>query len=79
MSEIDNKIQSSLKKWKLGTISKVDLAVLRVSVSEIFYYEEIPDSVAINEAVDIAKKFGGVESGKFVNGVLGKIVKTKTI
>jgi len=77
INKIDEVIEQSLQKWKIDTISKVDLAVLRVSVAEMFYFDDIPDSVSINEAVDIAKLFGGDESGKFVNGVLGKIVKSK--
>jgi N utilization substance protein B len=53
----------------------VDLAVMRLSIAEIKYMEEIPNSVSINEAVELAKKYGSGDSGKFVNGVLGRIVK----
>lgn len=75
MKEIDDALNRSLTKWKLDRISKVELAVLRLATAEILYIEAIPESVAINEAVDLAKKFGGNESGKFVNGVLGKLVR----
>ncbi len=75
INEIDDVLNRSLSKWKLDRISKVELAVLRLAAAEILYIETIPVSVAINEAVDLAKKFGGNESGKFVNGVLGKLVR----
>jgi N utilization substance protein B len=54
-------------------MSRVDLSVLRLAVYEIRYDEDVPVKVAINEAVEIAKKFGGEDSGSFVNGILGKI------
>ena len=56
-------------------MGKVELTVLRLAAYEIRYDEEVPDSVAINEAVEIAKKFGQDTSGAFVNAILGKIVK----
>jgi transcription antitermination protein NusB len=46
-------------------------------VTELFYFDDIPDSASINEAVELAKKFGGDDSGKFVNGILGRVVKEK--
>ncbi len=75
INRIDELIEQNLKNWHLETISKVDLAILRVAIAELCYNEDIPNSVSINEAIDIAKLFGGEESGKFVNGVLGKISK----
>lgn len=78
LPEIDELLTSSMDNWKIDRISKVDLAVLRLSVAEIKYLDEIPDSVSINEAVELAKKFGSEDSGKFVNGVLGKAVKGTT-
>ena len=56
-------------------MSKVDLTILRLAVYEVKYDEEVPVSVAINEAVEIAKRFGGGESASFINGILGKIAK----
>lgn len=75
--EIDNVIENASVKWHINRMAKVDLAVLRLAVTEIKYLkkDEVPMQVAINEAVNIAKKFGSEESGKFVNGILGKIVK----
>lgn len=75
INEIDSILNKNLNKWKLDRISKVELAILRLATAEILYIEEIPESVSINEAVDLAKKFGGNESGKFVNGILGKLVR----
>ncbi|MFA5528335.1 MAG: transcription antitermination factor NusB [Peptostreptococcales bacterium] len=72
--EIDRLISENLRKWKIERIPKVDLAILRVAIAEIRYMDNIPDSVSINEAVELAKKFGEEDSGKFINGILGKIV-----
>jgi len=73
----DGLIRESSKNWKIERMCKVDLAVIRVAVLEIMNMADIPDAVAINEAVDIAKKYGTEGSGKFVNGVLGKVAKIK--
>lgn len=72
--EIDKLISQNLRKWKIERIPKVDLAILRVAITEIRYMDNIPDSVSINEAVELSKKFGEEDSGKFINGILGKIV-----
>lgn len=75
--EIDQRLAQSSDNWKLSRIAKVDLAVLRLSAAEILYMDDIPDSASINEAVDLAKKFGGEDSGKFVNGILGNLARGK--
>lgn len=75
--EIDERLAKSSANWKLSRIAKVDLAILRLSAAEILYMDDIPDSASINEAVDLAKKFGGEDSGKFVNGILGNLVRGK--
>ena len=62
-------------EWPLDQITLVDRNILRVGVFELIYNLDIPSKVAINEAIEIAKKFGGESSGKFVNGVLGAIYK----
>ena len=77
LKEIDGLLESYAENWRIDRLSKVDLAVLRLSIAEICYLTDIPDSVSINEAVELAKKFGSDESGKFVNGVLGRAVKEK--
>ncbi len=75
--EIDSRLAKCSENWKVGRMNKADLAILRVAAAEILYCDEIPDAVSINEAVELAKKFGGETSPKFVNGVLGKLVKQK--
>ncbi len=77
MQEINSSIEKSTEHWKIERISKVELAVIQLAVAEIFYITEIPQSVSINEAVELSKKFAGDESGKFVNGILGSIVRNK--
>ena len=77
LDEIDGVLANAAENWKIDRIAKVDLAVLRLSVTELMYFEQIPDSASINEAVELAKKYGGEDSGKFVNGILGRIVKEK--
>lgn len=74
-TEIDNLIEKNSKSWKLNRFSKVDLSILRISVFEILFMKDIPHQVSINEAVRIAKKYGTYESSKFINGILGGIVK----
>jgi N utilization substance protein B len=73
-SELDEIIESVSVGWKLDRMSKIDLTVLRLAVYEIKMDEEIPNKVAINEAVEIAKKYGGDNSPSFINGILAKVV-----
>lgn len=75
--DIDMAIEKYSKGWKLSRISKVDLAILRLSIYEICHRDDIPFNVSINEAVEMAKSYSGDESGSFVNGILGKIAKLK--
>ncbi|MBQ9826249.1 MAG: transcription antitermination factor NusB [Firmicutes bacterium] len=78
-NEIDDIIEKYSKGWKLERLAKVDLSILRVCVAEMMYYEEpVPVSVSINEAVRIAKIYGGDDSRKFVNGILGRISKERS-
>lgn len=74
LDEIDTILSDVASGWKLSRMGKVDLAILRLSVFEMRFDEDIPVKVAINEAVELAKKFGGDESPAFVNGVLAKLV-----
>lgn len=71
--EIDELISKNSKGWTIDRIAKVDLAILRVAIYEIRHREDIPLSVSINEAVEIAKRFGTDESGKFINGLLAQV------
>lgn len=75
LEEIDKKIKSYLKDWKLNRISRVSLAILRVALYEILFLDNIPSSVSINEAVEISKLFENRESASFINGILGSIVR----
>lgn len=72
LTEIDDMINSHAKGWKTERMSKVDLSIIRVAVYEIVFDESVPTNVAINEAVEIAKKYGQEESSGFINGVLAK-------
>ncbi len=69
-SDVESMIESHLKQWKLDRISKLDLSILRLSITEMIYMDGIPKKVSINEAVNLAKKFIDEKSGKFINGVL---------
>ena len=72
LEEIDTALNVKVEGWNTGRMGKVDLTVLRLAVYEIMFDEEIPTGVAINEAVELAKKFGQDTSPSFVNGVLAK-------
>jgi N utilization substance protein B len=75
IDEIDEKINSVAKGWKTQRMGKTDLAILRLAVYEMLYDDDVPVKVAINEAVELAKKFGGDESPSFVNGILAKLAQ----
>ncbi len=75
IDRINEIIEENLKSWKMNRIAKTDLAILQLAVYEIFYRDDVPDSVAINEAVELGKEYGTDDSGSFINGVLGKIVR----
>jgi N utilization substance protein B len=77
LTEIDGLITKYAPDWPLEQITIVDRNVLRIGAYELLYEEDIPPRVAINEAIEIAKNFGGESSGKFVNGVLGAIYKNE--
>jgi N utilization substance protein B len=70
---IDVKIYEHSTKWSKGRISHVALAIMRLALYEMLFMEDIPVSVSINEAVELAKKYGGEEDSAFINGVLGGI------
>lgn len=72
LESIDQSLNEKVQGWDTGRMGKVDLTILRLAVYEIVYDEEIPTSVAINEAVELAKKFGQDSSPAFINGVLAK-------
>ena len=72
--EIDEAINASTTGWKTSRMSKVDLSIIRLAVYEIKYEEDVPEKVAINEAIELAKLYGTDNSASFVNGVLAKFV-----
>ena len=71
---IDNIIEMNVKKWTVARMPKVDLAVLRLAIAEILFDADIPNAVAVNEAVSLAKKFSTEDSGRFINGVLANLM-----
>ena len=72
--EIDEAINASTTGWKTSRMSKVDLSIIRLAVYEMKYEEDVPEKVAINEAVELVKLYGADNSASFVNGVLAKFV-----
>ncbi|MGI5998358.1 MAG: transcription antitermination factor NusB [Lutispora sp.] len=75
IESIDKVIKSSLKSWSMERIAKVDLTILRMAIYELLYAKDVPASVVINEAVELGKVFGNDDSGSFINGVLGRVVR----
>lgn len=75
ISEIDRLINDNTEGWNTGRMGRVELGVLRLGVFEMLYDDDIPVGVAIDEAVEIAKKYGQDNSGGFVNAILAKIMK----
>ena len=79
LKAIDEKISQYATNWQLKRMAVIDRNILRLGVFELHYAPDIPPKVTINEAVELAKKYGDLESGKFVNGILDKIHKTEVI
>ncbi|MGL5416944.1 MAG: transcription antitermination factor NusB [Clostridium sp.] len=74
---IDELLEKNLQNWKLNRISKVNLAILRLATYEMKFRDDVPDRVALNEALDLTKKYSDYKSKTFVNGVLDKILNEK--
>lgn len=72
---INEMIEKNLKGWSMSRISKVSLALLRMAICEILYFDDVPAGVSINEAVEICKIYGSDEDKSFVNGILGSVVR----
>jgi len=77
LEQIDAWIAASAIGWEIERMAKVDLCILRIAVYEMFFCEDIPCSVSINEAVELAKRFGGDRSSAYINGILGTLAKKK--
>lgn len=75
LDEIDKLIIKLAPEWPIDKLNKVDLAILRLAIFELNYEKKAPVKVIIDEAVELAKKFGTEKTSKFVNGVLGSIIK----
>ena len=76
LNDLDTIISETSRNWRLERIAKVDRCILRLAAFELLHRNDIPPKVSINEAVDLAKKFGSEESGAFINGILDKIYNT---
>lgn len=76
IKEIDETISKHLEKWTIDRLAKVDLNIIRLGVYELVYIDDTPANVAINEAIEVSKRFGDERSSKFINGVLSKIKDT---
>lgn len=74
LPELDGLINANSKSWKTGRMPRVDLAIMRLALGEIRYGEDVPKVVAINEAINLAKKYSTQRSSRFIHGVLGAIV-----
>lgn len=74
--KIDEIIEKNAPDWPLDKISKIDLVILRIALFELLFKKDMPQKVAIDEAVELAKEFGNDTSGKFINGVLGAVIET---
>lgn len=74
--EIDEIIASKAEGWQLSRLPRVSLAVMRLAVTEMKFSDEIPDGVAVNEAVEIAKKYGTPDDASYINGVLGSVSRS---
>jgi N utilization substance protein B len=72
---IDNSIETASEHWKLGRITYIDRSILRLAVFEMLFSLDVPPKVAIDEALEMAKKYGNEESKDFINGILDKIFK----
>ena len=77
LPEIDKLLSSASKGWKLSRMNKVDLSILRLAVYEMKWDDDIPEGVAIDEAVELAKKYSSDDGPAFVNGVLAKLAEKK--
>ncbi len=77
MDNLNNIIENSTKNWTIKRMAVVDRNILRIALAEIFFQESVPDIVAIDEAIEIAKEYSTEDSGGFVNGILDSVVKKK--
>lgn len=74
-AEINNKISPFLKRWTIERLAKVDLSILQLAAFEVLYMEDVPAGAAANEAVELAKKYGGDDAPAFINGVMRSFIR----
>ena len=72
---IDSIITAISKEWSLDRIANIDRIIMRLALYEVFFCAGIPNNVSVNEAIELGKMYGGAESGKFINGILGKVIE----
>ncbi len=77
--KVDNHIINNLKKWNINRLPKVDLAILRLAITEFFFFNKIPIEVSVNEAVEMEKEYSDKDSAKFINGVLGGVITKENL
>jgi N utilization substance protein B len=75
LADIDKQIVKVIRNWEYDRISLIDKIILRIGACEMIYFEDIPPQISINEAIEIGKKYGGNDSGRFINGVLDAVRK----
>jgi N utilization substance protein B len=75
LPEIDRRLHAALENWRLERLSAIDRAILRVACAELFYLDDVPPKVTIQEGIRLAEQYGGPESPRFVNGVLDALYK----
>jgi N utilization substance protein B len=75
LGQIDEYIEKYSKGWKINRISKVDLAIMRLAIYEMLERKDVPNAVAVNEAIELAKKYSGEKSSNFINGILGNVIR----
>ena len=78
LEEIDTHIRSALDNWHLDRVSSIDRGILRIAAAELFYLDEVPPKVSIQEAILLAEAYGGSDSPRFVNGVLDAVFKDQS-
>lgn len=78
LAQLDSLIKKYVKNWEIDRMAVIDRNILRMACFELLFLEEVPPKVSINEAIELAKRFGDLDSPRFVNGVLDKIYKMET-
>jgi N utilization substance protein B len=78
IEQLDSLIKKYVKNWEIDRMAVIDRNILRMACFELLFLEEVPPKVSINEAIELAKRFGDLDSPRFVNGVLDKIYKMET-